>query len=218
MTNTPSLIKNIAALLIFVISTAAVLFLELTLGYPELFKPTSFSSPDIIRFISYFSFSCVVLFSLSKSHTLPLLSLVLVIKLLQFPISLFLSNIDNALYYYLSSALLDLLMAFWIVHYHNDPYLLKLFNAKTHANVPQVYLMSLILAISSLVSCLQSVEYVIYNWDRDFYKDSVPFLYQYQHAIKLTLNTLFEVCIWSLLLDPNRWKILQKIQNKFLAP
>ncbi len=109
-------------------------------------------------------------------------------------------------------------MAFWIVHYHNDPYLLKLFNAKTHANVPQVYLMSLILAVSSLVSCLQSVEYVIYTQDPDFYKDSVPFLYQYQHGIKLTLNILFEACIWSLLLDPNRWKILQKIQDKFLEP
>lgn len=218
MTNSQALIKNIAALLIFVVSMAAVLFLELTLAYPELVTPTSFSDPNISRFISYFSFSCVVLLSLSKPHTLPLLSLVLVIKLLQFPISLFLSNFDNALYYYLCSALLDLVMAFWIVHYHNDAYLLKLFNAKTHANVPQVYLMSLILAVSSLVSCLQAVEYIIYRQVPSFYGDSFPLIYQYQHAIKLTLNTLFEACIWSLLLDPNRWKILQKIQNKFLAP
>lgn len=218
MTQTQTALKTTAALLIFLVSTAAVLYLEISLAYPQFLPPNVYSSADVIRFISYLSFGCVVLFSLSRPHTLPLLMLILIIKLLQFPISLFLSNFDNALYYYLCSALLDLVMAFSIVHYHNDAFLLKTFNAKAQANVPQVYLMALLLAISSLVSCLQAVEYIIYTQDPSFYQGSIPFLYQHQLAIKLTLKMLFEACIWSLLLDPNRWKILQKIQNKFLAP
>jgi hypothetical protein len=109
-------------------------------------------------------------------------------------------------------------MAFWIVHYHNDRALLKFFQAKAQVNLPQVMLMAFLLAVSSLFSCLQAVEYIIYTQDPSFYRDSVPFLYEHQIAVKLTLKTLFDACIWSLLLDPNRWKILQKIQNKFLAP
>lgn len=218
MTQKYSTLRDTAAFLIFIVTTAAAVFLELSVHFPELIYATAFSSPDFVRFISYLSFSFVVLFSLQKPHTLPLLALLLCIKLLQFPISLFLNNFENALYYYLCSALLDLMMAFAVVHYHNDRYLLKTFNAKINADVPQVMLMAALLAISSLFSCLQAVEYILYRYQPALYEDSMPFLYEHQIAIKLTLKTLFDACVWSLLLDPNRWKILQKIQNKFLAP
>ncbi len=218
MTQTQTFARNTAAFLIFLISSAAAIYLELSIHFPAFVEKNNFSNADTVRLISYISFSCVVLFSLKKPHTLPLLTLILIIKLLQFPISLFLNNFENALYYYLCSALLDLLMAFWIVHYHNDRALLKFFQAKAQVNLPQVMLMAFLLAVSSLFSCLQAVEYIIYTQDPSFYRDSVPFLYEHQIAVKLTLKTLFDACIWSLLLDPNRWKILQKIQNKFLAP
>ncbi|MDZ7868716.1 MAG: hypothetical protein U5L02_05855 [Rheinheimera sp.] len=149
---------------------------------------------------------------------MPLLLLILMIKLLQLPISYFLKNIDTALVYYLCSALIDLLMAFCIVHYHNDRYLLKLFRSSGREQVPQVYLMALLLAISSLIACLQAMEYVIYTMDPTFYGKSTPWIYEHQRVIKQTLKTLFELSVWALLLDPNHWKILQKIQNKFLAP
>lgn len=174
--------------------------------------------PDFERMISFSSIIIIALFSLKRRQILPLLLLIVVIKLLQFPISYFLKTLDTALIYYLCSALIDLVMAFCIVHYHDDSALLKLCRAQRQGYVPQVYLMALLLAFSSLIACLQAMEYVIYTMDPAFYGKSVPWIYEHQHAIKLTLKTLFELSIWSLLLDPNRWKILQKIQNKFLAP
>jgi hypothetical protein len=213
-----SIVRNTAALLIFIVTTAAAVYLELSIHFPNIVYSTHYSHPDIVRFISYSSFSFVVLFSLRNQHTLPLLALLLCIKLLQFPISLFLNNFENALYYYLCSALLDLMIAFGVVHYHNDRYLLTTFNAQSNVHVPQVMLMASLLAISSLFSCLQAVEYILYRFQPELYEDTMPFLYTHQVAIKLTLKTLFDACVWSLLLDPNRWKILQKIQNKFLAP
>jgi hypothetical protein len=218
VTQNNSILRNTVAFLIFIITTAAAVYLELSIHFPNIVYSTDYGQPDIVRFVSYLSFSFVVLLSLKNQHTLPLLALLLCIKLLQFPISLFLNNFENALYYYLCSALLDLMMAFGVVHYHNDRYLLTIFNAKSNVHVPQVMLMAFLLAISSLFSCLQAVEYILYTLQPDLYEDSMPFLYTHQVAIKLTLKTLFDACVWSLLLDPNRWRILLKIQNKFLAP
>ncbi len=218
MTQNNSILKNTAAFLIFIVTTAAAVYLELSIHFPDVVYTAHYSHPDIVRFVSYLSFGFVVLFSLKKQETLPLLALLLGIKLLQFPISLFLNNFENALYYYLCSALLDLMMAFGVVHYHNDKYLLATFNAKSNVHVPQVMLMASLLAISSLFSCLQAVEYILYRFQPDLYQESMPFLYTHQVAIKLTLKTLFDACVWSLLLDPNRWRILRQIQNKFLAP
>ncbi len=204
MNQTSNVIRNIAAILLCIIAMAAPFYLD--------------HQPDVERLISFSSIVAIALLSLHRRQILPLLLLIVIIKLLQFPISYFLKTLDTALVYYLCSALIDLIMAFCIVHYHDDSALLNLFRAKRQGYVPQVYLMALLLAVSSLISCLQAMEYVIYTMDPDFYGTSKPWIYQHQHAIKLTLKTLFELSIWSLLLDPNRWKILQKIQNKFLAP
>ncbi len=196
--------QNVAALVICIVLMAASLYFQRV--------------PELVSTISFASLALIFLFSLHRRHVVPLLFLILMIKLLQLPISYFLKNIDTALVYYLCSALVDLLMAFCIVHYHNDRSLLRLCRSQTGEYVPQVYLMALLLAASSLISCLQAIEYVIYTMDKSFYGDSMPWIYEHQRVIKQTLKTLFELSIWSLLLEPNRWKILQKIQNKFLAP
>jgi ABC-type Fe3+-siderophore transport system permease subunit len=200
----PVKFQNVAALAICILLMAASLYFQRV--------------PELVSRISFASLALIFLFSLHRRHIMPLLLLILVIKLLQLPISYFLKNLDTALVYYLCSALIDLLMAFCIVHYHNDRTLLKLCRSHDSGYVPQVYLMALLLAVSSLIACLQAMEYVIYTMDPEFYGKSMPWIYEHQRVIKQTLKTLFELSIWSLLLDPNRWKILQKIQNKFLTP
>lgn len=197
------MLRNAAVFLAFIGLVAAGLFFELI------------KSADSARLVSYASLLIVLLFSLKRPHILPLLLLVLVIKLLQVPISLFLKTLDGAFFYYLSSALLDLLMAFFIVHYHNDEYLLRKFKVQHQQAVPQVFLMAGLLAISSLVACLQAIEYILYQSNPELFNGGKPFIYQHQKFIKLTLKTLFEVCIWSLLLDPKRWPILVKIERRF---
>ncbi len=173
---------------------------------------------QITTVISYASIALVAFFSRSSRHIWPLLILVIGIKLIQLPVSYFLRNVDIALAYYLCSALIDVLLAFFIVHYHHDSTLMRLTKAQSFSAVPQVYLMALILGLSALTSCLLAVEFIFFYFDQSFFADSDPIVYTYQNYIKQSLKLLFEACIWSLLLDPNRWKILQKIQNKFLAP
>ncbi len=159
----------------------------------------------------------IALFSINRRHNLPILLLVVMVKALALPIAYVLPN-HNAIMYYLASALIDLLMAFWLVMYHNDARLFRMFRVENPPHIPQVYLMALILFTSSFVSCIQSIEYLMFFFDENFYNESPPLVSSNQEEIKLVLNVLFDLCICSLLLDPNRWKILQKIQDKFLAP
>ena len=203
MNTSQQMFRNSAVFLAFVCLITAGLFFELN------------KSAELARLVSYTSLALVVVLSLKRPYILPLLMLVLLIKLLQFPISLFLKGFNTALFYYLSSALLDLLLAFFIVHYHNDKHLLRWFKAETAPPVPQVYLMAALLAISSMFAVFQAIEYIFYYTNRDMFGGTKPFLYQHQRLIKLTLKTLFEVCIWSLLLDPKRWPILVKTERRF---
>ncbi len=159
----------------------------------------------------------VALFSLNRRHNLPILLLIIAVKLIALPIAYVLPHLDTIMYY-LASAFIDLLMAFCLVIYHNDSRMFKWFRVENPEHVPQVYLMALMLAVSSFVSCLQSVEYLMFVFDQDFYDKSPPLISSHQGEIKQVLKFMFDLCICSLLLDPNRWKILQKIQNKFLAP
>jgi len=195
--------RNSAVFLAFICLITAGLFFELN------------KSADLARLVSYTSFGLVLVLSLKRPYILPLLMLVLLIKLLQIPISLFFKGFSTALYYYLSSALLDLLLAFFIVHYHNDEHLMRWFKAGAAQPVPQVFLMAALLAFSSLFAVLQAIEYILYFSNPNIFGGSKPFLYQHQKLIKLSLKTLFEVCIWSLLLDPKRWPILVKIERRF---
>lgn len=205
MKQPPEFVRNTVAAALFILAVAAGLYLALTKA-----------DPTIIRLFSFVSLIAVILLSLRQRHKLPLLMLIGFVNILQYPISAVLMTVEVPIYYYLSSAMIDLLTAFFIVHYHNDPALLRLFKVQVKQDVPQVFLMALLLAVSSLISCLQVLEVIIYHTSPEFYADSLPFLYEYQRPIKLTLKTLFDICIWSLLLDPKRWRFLQKIQHRFM--
>lgn len=171
----------------------------------------------IVVAMSFLLVFVVATFSLSMRHILPILFLVFLVKLLALPIAYVLGDLDPFTYY-LASAFVDLLMAFCIVFYHNDPKLLQLFKVDKPKFVPQVYLMALVLAISSTVSCVQSIEALMFVLDDTFYDDGPPLVSSHQMVIKQIIKILFDLSVCSLLLDPNRWKFLQKIQNKFLAP
>ncbi len=196
--------RNAAAVLLFLVCMAAAFYFA--------------DNPQNSTYVTYATIALVALLSGGSRHIWPLISLIITMKLLQFPISYFLKSIDIALMYYLCSALIDLLQAFCIVHYHNDESLLRFCRAPNTRHVPQVYLMAVLLACSSLVSGALAIEYIFYLSDPSLFGEEGPWTYQHQKTIKQTLKILFDLCIWSLLLDPNRWKILQKIQNKFLAP
>jgi hypothetical protein len=175
------------------------------------------SDATVVVALSFLLVFFVAIFSLPKRQILPILFLVFLIKLLALPIAYILGDLDPFTYY-LASAFVDLLMAFCIVFYHNDPKLLSLFKADGSRFVPQVYLMALVLAISSTISCVQSIEALMFVMDDTFYDDGPPLVSSHQAVIKQIIKILFDLSVCSLLLDPNRWKILQKIQNKFLAP
>lgn len=174
------------------------------------------SDAAIVVTLSFFMVFIVGIFSTTLRHILPILFLVFLIKLLALPIAYILGDLDPFTYY-LASAFVDLLMAFCIVFYHKDPFLFKVFKVNEEKSVPQVYLMAIVLAISSIVSCVQSMEALMFVLDDTFYDDGPPLISSHQSEIKQVIKLLFDLTIWSLLLDPNRWKILQKIQNKFLA-
>lgn len=205
MKQPPQYIRNTAAAALFILAVAVGLYLALNRA-----------DPTIIRLFGFASLGAVILLSLRERYKLPLLLLIVLVNILQFPISAVLMTVEVPIYYYLASAMVDLLTAFFIVHYHNDPALLRFFKVTVKQDVPQVFLMALLLAVSSLVSCLQVLEVIIYHTNPDFYGDDLPLLYEYQRPIKLTLKTLFDICIWSLLLDPKRWRFLQKIQRRFM--
>lgn len=156
----------------------------------------------------------VSIFSLSRRENLPILLFVIGIQLLEFTLGTMLEAVQ--LLQLTAVSLLDLLLAFFIVHYHKDRTLYKLFKVtEPTRRVPQVYLLSLVLAFSSLFSFLMAGEIMFYYVDENFFQGEVPFFYSISSSAKLTLKVCFDLAIWSLLLDPTRWKFLRKIEQRF---
>ncbi len=156
----------------------------------------------------------VALFSFSRRENMPVLLFVIGVQLLEFSLSLMLERVQ--LLQLTAASLLDLLLAFCIVHYHNDPALYKFFKINQPAKrVPQVYLISLVLAFSSLFSFLMAGEVMFYYIDKTIFNGEIPFFYSISGPVKLTIKVLFDLAIWSLLLDPTRWKFLRKIEQRF---
>lgn len=113
-------------------------------------------------------------------------------------------------------SLLDLLLAFFIVHYHKDPALYRLFKVKEPAKrVPQVYLLSLALAITSLFTFLMASEVMIYFVDENFFGGAMPFFHSISSPVRLVCKIMFDLAIWSMLLNPDHWKFLRRIEQKF---
>ena len=153
-------------------------------------------------------------FSLNRRENLPILLFVVGIQVIELTLKLLPAEI--MLLQLTAASLLDLLLAFFIVHYHKDQVLYRLFKVQEPAKrVPQVYLLSLVLAFSSLFSFLLAAEIMFYYLDENFFQGEIPFFHSLSGPVKLVFKAMFDLAIWSLLLDPNHWKFLRKIEQRF---
>ena len=113
-------------------------------------------------------------------------------------------------------SLLDLLLAFFIVHYHKDAALYRFFKVQEPARrVPQVYLLSLMLAVSSLVSFLLAAEVMLFYVDENFFDGATPFFHSIHKPVRLACKIMFDLAIWSMLLNPDHWRFLRRIEQRF---
>lgn len=153
-------------------------------------------------------------FSLNRRENLPILLFVVGIQAVELALKLLPAKI--MLLQLTAASLLDLLLAFFIVHYHKDQVLYRLFKVQEPVQrVPQVYLLSLVLAFSSLFSFLLAGEIMFYYLDENFFQGEIPFFHSLSGPVKLAFKAMFDLAIWSLLLDPTRWKFLRKIEQRF---
>jgi hypothetical protein len=156
----------------------------------------------------------VALFSLERRENLPILMFVLVVQIVEFISSTL--PAEAMLLKLTAISLLDLLLAFFIVHYHKDIALYRFFKVKEPVKrVPQVYLLSLVLAITSLFSFLMAAEVMLYYVDENFFRESIPFFTSIAGPARLACKVMFDLAIWSMLLNPNNWKFLRKIDQRF---
>ena len=158
----------------------------------------------------------VTFFSRNQRQNLPILLCVICVQLIEFTVNMSLSAMRMHLLQLTLASLLDLLLAFFIVHYHKDRTLFRWCRVPEPArSVPQVYLLSVFLACSSLFSFLLAGEIMLFYVDENFFQGQVPFFHSISGPVKLTLKVLFDLAIWSLLLDPARWWFLRKIEQRF---
>ena len=156
----------------------------------------------------------VGIFSLNRRENLPILLFVVGIQAVELALSMLPAKI--MLLQLTAASLLDLLLAFFIVHYHKDQALFRLFKvAEPAKRVPQVYLLSLVLAFSSLFSFLLAGEVMFYYLDENFFQGEIPFFHSLSGPVKLVFKAIFDLAIWSLLLDPAHWRFLRRIEQRF---
>jgi len=156
----------------------------------------------------------VGLFSRDRRENLPVLLFVVGVQIAEFAASMV--PVEAMLLRLTALSLLDLLLAFFIVHYHKDPTLCNFFKVKEPARrVPQVYLLSLVLSISSLFYFLMASEVMLYYVDENFFNGAYPFFHSISGPLQLGCIIMFDLAIWSMLLNPNNWKFLRKIDQRF---
>lgn len=171
--------------------------------------------PSLPFLLTMLIIAFVALASLQRRENLPVLAIVLGIKLCEVLLSQMLFEADM-LIYFMSAAMLDLILAFVMVHYHNDELLLQLFRVKPpYRHIPQVFLMSWLLALSSLLSLALASEVIFFTLDADFFRGEIPPVYSVAEPLRFGLKLLFDLAIWSLLLNPSHWRLLQKIQLRY---
>lgn len=156
----------------------------------------------------------------------PVIFTIALVKLLQIPIEIFVAKLSSQFVlspfiYYLSSAFLDVFMIFAVSAYANDEFLQKLFKVSKVRPVPHTYFMIIILGCSAIYACAQAVEWLVYFLDHEaggkmpfLFNLNMPLFYSFQNEVKFSLKLMFDLVLWSLLLEPERWKILDKISSK----
>lgn len=156
----------------------------------------------------------VGILSNGRRENFPILSFVIVVQAVELIASML--PAEALLLKLTAVSLLDLLLAFFIVHYHKDPALYRFFKVNEPAKrVPQVYLLSLALAVTSLFSFLMAAEVMLFFVDENFFNGAMPFFHSISNPVRLACKIMFDLAIWSMLLNPNHWKILRRIEQRF---
>lgn len=155
----------------------------------------------------------------SRRENFPVLLFVLIVQAVEFlAVKLLAISLpqEQILLKLTAVSLLDLLLAFFIVHYHKDPELYRLFKVKEPAKrVPQVYLLSLALAITSLFTFMMAAEVMLFFVDENFFGGDVPFFHSISNPVRLACKIMFDLAIWSMLLNPDHWRFLRRIEQRF---
>lgn len=199
MIKSKSAVKDILCFTCFTLSLAAVFY------FSNVFYNYLASATAIL---------CVYLFRKDHRENIPILLFVLGVILVELTLNVIPAK--AVLLKYTTLSLLDLLLAFLIVHYHNDSGIYRFFKVQEPAKrIPQVYLMSLVLACTSLLYFALASEVVLYHLDKNFYGGDEPFFHRMNWELGIFLKILFDLTIWSLLLDPNRWKFLRQIEQRY---
>lgn len=180
---------------------------------------------DIAVYLTFAIIAIVALIDYQRRSTWPLLFLVVVVKLLVSPAEVFIASMHKDVWYapfvfYLSSALFDLALIFCIAAYGRDSVLSRWFSVKNAQPLPQVFLISAVLAISAFYACAQACEWLVYFLDRSngghlpfLFGLELPFFYMLQNEVKLGLKLIFDMLLWSLLLEPKRWGFVQRLRG-----
>jgi hypothetical protein len=141
--------------------------------------------------------------------------LLIVVLLISMEVAIGLS-ITNQIVFCFVLSLIDLFIAFSIVHFHREKLLLKLCGVRQPSpQVPQVFLISFVLALSSLYSFLLGAEMVFLAMDPKLYDGAEPFFVSLYLPVKVTIKLFLDVIIWSLVLETSRWRILRILEKYF---
>jgi len=191
-------VRDICLMTIFLVSLTVVFWVEESVHF---------------FLISCLLISVVAVVTRSRREIWPVLSIIFLLHIVEFIIPFV---VIEPMAFFLVLSLFDLFIAFSIVHYHRDKWLLKVCSVSPPVRqVPQVYLISFILALSSLFSFLLGTEMVFYTLDKNIFDGAEPFFYSIYLPVALTIKILVDLSIWSLVLIPSRWKFLRKIEQTF---
>ncbi|HAT41713.1 MAG TPA: hypothetical protein DCS87_08295 [Rheinheimera sp.] len=156
----------------------------------------------------------------------PLLLIIGAAKLLAIPVELILTQLSGEVVYgplmfYLSSALIDVAMLLCITAYHKDSTVLGWFKIDNPKPFPQTQLMSAVLMTSAFYAFAQATEWLVYFLDMAnggklpfLFGMKLPLFYAFQNEVKLALKLAFDLLLWSLLLDADRWSVLRRLQRR----
>lgn len=191
--------KDFTALTICILSIAAIFYFQSTLH--------NYLATGIAVLVVGF-------LSRNRREVWPILLFVLIVQVVEYIASLLPK--ESMLIRLTAISLLDLILAFLIVHYHKEPVLYRLFKVQEPTKrVPQVYLLSLVLAITSMFSFMMAAEVMFFYLDENFFGGDMPFFHSISNPVRLVCKIMFDLAIWSMLLNPDHWRFLRRIEQRF---
>jgi hypothetical protein len=192
-------VKDILSVLLCVMSLTALFYVRF-----EPYWPVA---------ISLCSLLCIALLRGRRQHLLPAIVIILLLKILEFILLYFVSD-SFTLFYLLAVSALDLGLAFMLANFYRAHILLRWCRvALPVPELPQVFLMAILLACSSLYNFLMAAEVMLYYADASLYQDSVPWFYRHSGLFNTIFSLSLHLLCWMLLLTPERWRWLHAVQR-----